>query len=360
MQNPPSPISDATRTRKHICVVTPCYNEVENVRELHKTIREVFEGLPQYTYTHLFIDNASKDGTGEILRELAAADPHVRVILNARNFGHIRSPYHGLLQGDGDANMLMASDFQDPPSMIPDFLRKWEEGFKIVIGVKVESDESSLMYALRSFYYGLSAKLSDVELMQHVTGFGLYDRRVLDILRKIDDPYPYFRGLIADIGLDLCKIPYRQPKRRRGITKNNFYTLYDMAMLGITNHSKVPLRMATMAGFFMSGVSLFIAFGYLVAKLIFWNSFEFGVAPILIGLFFFLSVQLLFIGVIGEYVGAIHTQVQKRPLVIEEERINFSETERSNARLETSAQPWRTPSSDSIENIAVSGLAADR
>lgn len=207
--------------------------------------------------------------------------------------------------------------------MIPDFLSKWEEGFKIVIGVKVESEESRLMYGLRSFYYGLSAKLSDVELMQHVTGFGVYDHRVLDILRKIDDPYPYFRGLIADIGLDIFKIPYRQPKRRRGITKNNFYTLYDMAMLGITNHSKVPLRLATMAGFLMSGVSLLIALGYLAAKLVFWSNLPFGTAPILIGLFFFSSVQLFFTGMIGEYVGAILTQVQKRPLVIEEERLNF-------------------------------------
>jgi glycosyltransferase involved in cell wall biosynthesis len=360
MQTPPAPISAVNGTRKHICVVTPCYNEVENVRELQKSIREVFEGLPQYTYTHLYIDNASKDGTVEILRELAAADPNVRVILNARNFGHIRSPYHGLLQGDGDANILMASDFQDPPSMLPDFLRKWEEGFRIVIGVKVESDESSLMYALRSFYYGLSARLSDVELMQHVTGFGLYDRRVLDILRKIDDPYPYFRGLIADIGLDLCKIPYRQPKRRRGITKNNFYTLYDMAMLGITNHSKVPLRAATMMGFLMSGVSLFIAFGYLVAKLLFWSQIPLGVAPILIGLFFFLSVQLFFLGVIGEYVGAIHTQVQKRPLVIEEERINFSGGDNSLPGKEALAELWRSTPSGSVDNVEVSSLAVDR
>ena len=323
MQNPPAQIGDADGTRKHVCVVTPCYNEVDNVAELHKAIRGVFAGLPQYTYTHLFIDNASKDGTALILRDLAASDPNVKVILNARNFGHIRSPYHGLLQSDGDATVAMASDFQDPPAMIPEFLSKWEEGFKIVIGVKVESAESSLMYALRSFYYGLAAKLSDVELMQHVTGFGVYDRRVLDILRRIDDPYPYFRGLIADIGLDICKIPYRQPKRIRGITKNNFYTLYDIAMLGITNHSKIPLRIATMAGFVMSGGSLLIAFCYLVAKLLFWYQYPAGAVPILISLFFFSSVQLFFIGIIGEYVGAIHTQVQKRPLVIEEERINF-------------------------------------
>ncbi len=356
MQDSPSVNGNANGTRKHICVVTPCFNEVGNVRELHEAIREVFEGLPQYTYSHLYIDNASTDGTVPILRELAATDPNVKVILNARNFGHIRSPYHGLLQGDGDANILMASDFQDPPTMIADFLRKWEEGFKIVIGVKVESEESSLMYALRSFYYGLSAKLSDVELMQHVTGFGLYDRRVLDILRKIDDPYPYFRGLIADIGLDLCKVPYRQPKRRRGITKNNFYTLYDMAMLGITNHSKWPLRIATMAGFVMSGGSLLIALCYFVAKLVFWYQYPAGAAPILISLFFFSSVQLFFIGIIGEYIGAIHTQVQKRPLVIEEERLNFHTRTRP---IDAHAQGWTSSPPEFEGTVAIPSHISD-
>jgi glycosyltransferase involved in cell wall biosynthesis len=325
--------------RKRVCVVTPCYNEVENVRELHQAIKQVFDGLPGYIYTHLYIDNASTDGTDVILRELAAADPSVQVILNARNFGHIRSPYHGLLQAEGDAVIVMASDFQDPPALIPEFLKHWEEGYKIVVGVKTQSEESALMYAIRSVYYGLVARLADIELMQHVTGFGLYDRRVLEILREIQDPYPYARGLIADIGLKLAKVPYTQPLRRRGITKNNFYTLYDMAMLGITNHSKIPLRVATMAGFLMSGGSLMVAFGYLVAKLLFWNWFSVGVAPILISLLFFSSVQLFFIGVLGEYIAAIHTQVQKRPLVIERERLNFvprPPTHRPHGRVDTS------------------------
>ena len=319
----PEANSTTNECLKHICVVTPCYNEVENVRELYVAIKLVFEKLPEYTYTHLYIDNASKDGTDRILRELAAADPNVKVIFNARNFGHIRSPYHGLIQLDADATVILASDFQDPPSMIPDFLRRWEEGYKIVIGVKVESEESRLMYFLRSVYYGVAKKLADIELMQHVTGFGLYDRRVIEILREIDDPYPYVRGLIADIGLGRAEIPYKQPNRRRGLSKNNFYTLYDLAILGITNHSKVPLRVATMAGFIMAAGSLLVAFGYLVAKLVFWNLFTVGVAPILISLFFFSSVQLFFIGIIGEYIGAIHTQVQKRPLVVERERLNF-------------------------------------
>jgi glycosyltransferase involved in cell wall biosynthesis len=313
--------------RKHITVVTPCYNEVENVRELYEAVKQVFAGLPQYTYDHIYIDNASKDGTADVLRELAAEDPNVRVIINARNFGHVRSPYHGLLQGEGDAVITMAADFQDPPSLIPDFLRRWEEGYKIVVGVKVAAEESGLMFALRSIYYGLAAKLADVQLMQHVTGFGLYDRRVVEILKRIDDPYPYARGLIADIGLDCCQVPYRQPQRRRGITKNNFYSLYDVAMLGITNHSKIPLRVATMAGFVMSAGALCMAFAYLVAKLLVWNWLNAGVAPMLISLFFFSSVQLFFIGILGEYLGAIHTQVQKRPLVIEKERINFGPRE---------------------------------
>lgn len=327
--------------RKHIGVVTPCYNEVENVRELHSAIRAVFDGLPQYTYTHLYIDNASTDGTPAALRGVAADDPNVRVILNARNFGHIRSPFHGLLQADGDAVVIMASDFQDPPSMIPEFLARWEQGVPIVIGVKTEAEESRLMWGLRSVYYGLVARLSDVELMQHVTGFGLYDRRVVEILREIDDPYPYFRGLIADIGLANAKIPYKQPKRRRGITKNNFYTLYDMAMLGVTNHSKVPLRVATMTGFLMSAMSLVTAFAYLAAKLMFWHWFSVGVAPLLISLFFFMSVQLFFIGVIGEYIGAIHTQVQKRPRVIERERINFHREGRRTLAKPQGRGDWR-------------------
>jgi glycosyltransferase involved in cell wall biosynthesis len=308
---------------KHITILTPCYNEEENVRPLYEAVKRIFAGLPQYTYDHLFIDNASRDHTVDILRKIAGDDPNVRVIVNARNFGHIRSPYHALLQTTGDAVIGMAADFQDPPEMIPQFLEKWEEGYKLVLGVKESAEESRLMYALRSCYYRLVARLSAVELTRNSTGFGLYDHRVVEILRQIDDPYPYFRGLIADIGFESYKIPYKQPNRRGGITKNNWYSLYDLGMLGITNHSKVPLRLATMAGFSMGVLSLFLAFGYLVAKLIFWNWFEAGIAPILMSLFFFSSVQLFFIGIIGEYIGAIHTQVQKRPLVIEKERINF-------------------------------------
>lgn len=308
---------------KHISVVTASYNEEENVQSLYESVRKVFAGLPGYTYEHVFIDNCSRDRTATILKEIAAADRNVKVILNARNFGHIRSGYHALLQASGDAVISLVADFQDPPALIVDFLKKWEEGYKIVVGVKVGAEETWAMFTVRKFYYRMVARLAEIELVENFTGFGLYDQKVIQILRQIDDPYPYFRGLIADIGFESFKIAYKQPLRKRGITKNNFYTLYDLAMLGIINHSKVPLRVATIAGFAMSALSLLVAFGYFVAKLLFWDWFTVGVAPIIISLYFFSSVQLFFIGMIGEYVGAILTQVQKRPLVIEKERINF-------------------------------------
>jgi len=245
------------------------------------------------------------------------------VIFNARNFGHIRSPYYALLQADGDAALAMASDLQDPPELIPQFLAKWEEGYKAVVAVKNKSEETKLFFFIRSMYYRLIHRLADFEIIQNFTGFGLYDRQILDYCRAIKDPYPYFRGIISDIGLPTAKIPFVQPARKRGLTKNNFYMLYDMAMLGITNHSKVPLRIAAMAGFAMSVISLLLGVAYFIYKLLFWNQFTVGVAPVIIGLFLFSSVQLFFIGMIGEYIGAIHTQVLDRPLVVERERINF-------------------------------------
>ncbi len=308
---------------KLISVVTPCYNEEANVDELHARIKAVFEGLPQYRYEQIFIDNASTDGTQAKLRDLAQRDPNVKVIYNVRNFGHIRSPMHGLMQAQGDAVILMVSDLQDPPEMIVDFLEKWEQGYKVVLGVKTESEETPLMFAIRSAYYNFIGKVSEVNLTKNNTGFGLYDQRVIQIVRDLDDPYPYFRGLVSELGFESAKITYKQPARKRGITKNNFYTLYDMAMLGITNHSKVPLRLATMAGFSLATLSLLVALGYFVAKLVFWNSFSLGQAPILIGIFFFASVQLFFTGILGEYIGAIYTQVLKRPMVVERERLNF-------------------------------------
>jgi polyisoprenyl-phosphate glycosyltransferase len=308
---------------KLISVVTPCYNEEANVRELYQRIKAVFDALPAYRYEQIFIDNASRDGTAAALRELAAADANVKVILNARNFGHIRSPYYALLQARGDGVVGMASDLQDPPELIPAFLERWEQGAKAVMGVKEQSDETLLMYSVRGAYYRLLDRIADIRIVRQATGFGLYDRVVIDQLRRLDDPYPYFRGLVAELGYETATVPYRQPKRRRGITSNNFYSLYDLAMLGIVNHSKVPLRLATICGFGMALLSFLIALGYLVAKLLLWDEFSLGLAPILIGFFFLSSVQLAFVGIVGEYIGSIYTQVKRLPLVVERERINW-------------------------------------
>jgi polyisoprenyl-phosphate glycosyltransferase len=309
---------------KLISIVSPCYNEEGNVEALTDRVRTVFAQMPQYRYEHILIDNHSSDSTVEILRGIAARDPHVKVIVNARNFGHLRSPQHALLEAQGDAVVVLLSDLQDPPELIAEFIREWEAGYPIVVAVKSTSEENSLMYKVRSFYYKTVARLTDVNVLEHFTGFGLYDRKVMDILREdFQDPYPYFRGQIAEIGFPQKIIHYNQKRRMRGITKNNFYSLYDMAMLGITNLSKVPLRMVVFGGFICAGLSLFAGFAYLIAKLIFWNSFQFGLAPTMIGLFFLGSVQLISLGIIGEYVGSIHTIVQNRPLVTEKERINF-------------------------------------
>jgi glycosyltransferase involved in cell wall biosynthesis len=308
--------------RKLISIVTPCYNEEANIDELYQRIVAVMSRL-DYDYEHIFIDNCSTDNSLVKLRALAAQDKRVKLILNARNFGHIRSPYHALLQARGDAAVLIASDLQDPPEMIEEFVKKWEEGFKTVMAVKPESEESRLMFVARRAYYRFVTRISEVPLVQNATGAGLFDRAVLDILKKIDDPYPYFRGLLCEIGFPIATVPFKQPRRMRGITKNNFYTLYDIAMLGITNHSKVPLRLMVMGGALLAGLSLFAAFGFLIAKLVFWNSFQMGIAPLLISLFFFSSVQILFLGMLGEYLGSVHTKIRNMPLVVEAERVNF-------------------------------------
>jgi glycosyltransferase involved in cell wall biosynthesis len=307
-----------------LTILTACYNEEGNVREVYQQVRAAMQTIPGYEYEHLFIDNASTDATVAILRELAAADKRVKVIVNTRNFGQVRSPYYALLQARGDAVMTCVADLQDPPELIPQFVRKWEEGYKIVIGVKKGSQESWLMRRTRKLYYWLVATLSsDVLLVHNFTGFGLYDREVVEQARSTDEQYPYFRGLICDFGYERAEIPYVQPARTQGVTKHSFMSLYDIAMLGITNHSKVPLRIATIAGFAISVLSLLVAFGYLVAKLMYWNELQMGTAPLLIGIYFFGAVQLFFIGILGEYIGSIHTQVHRRPLVVERERINF-------------------------------------
>lgn len=308
--------------KKLISIVTPCYNEVENVDELTARVKAVMKRLA-YDYEHIFIDNSSTDGTVAKIKAIAAIDPSVKLIVNARNFGHIRSPYYGVLQAQGDACVLIASDLQDPPEMIIEFIRKWEEGFKTVLAVKPESEESQAMFFIRSSYYRLISKISEVNLVQNATGAGLFDKAVIEILRKIQDSNPYFRGLLCEIGFPIALVPFKQPRRQRGITKNNFYTLFDLAMIGITNHSKVPLRLMTIGGFLVSFLSVLAALGFLIAKLVSWDSFQLGTAPILIGLFFFGAVQTFFIGIIGEYIGSIYTQVRNMPLVVELERVNF-------------------------------------
>ena len=308
---------------RYISVVTHCYNEEKNVQELYERVKKVIGCLNGYSYEHIFIDNSSKDKTVDILRDIAKHDKNIKVIINARNFGQIRSANYAILQAKGDAVISIVADLQDPPEMIRDFIKKWEEGYKIVVGVKSKSEESPVFYALRRGYYFLIGRLSEIELIKNFTGFGLYDQEVINILRKIDDPYPYFRGLICDIGFDRAEILYTQPKRKRGITKNNFYTLYDMAMLGLISHTKIPLRLATWLGFVTAGISFLVGLFYLVYKLLNWQSFTLGLAPLVVGLSFLGGVQLLFLGVIGEYVGAIYTQVLHRPMVIEKERINF-------------------------------------
>ena len=306
-----------------ISVVAPCFNEEENVDELHRRVSAVFERWPHHELEMIFIDNASIDRTAERLRAIAAADPRVKVILNARNFGHVRSPMHAVLAATGDAVIPMASDLQDPPETIVAFVDGWERGFRKVVAVKPVSRENRLLFALRKLYYDGLSRISEIPLIQNFTGFGLYDRRVIDYIRELDDPYPYFRGLVSEVGYDTLVVEFEQPRRLRGLTKNNFYTLYDIAMLGITNHSKLPLRVATIGGFAMSAASFAVALGYLLYKLLNWYAFDVGQAPLVIGLFFLFSVQLCFIGLLGEYVLAIHRHVLHRPLVVERERINF-------------------------------------
>jgi len=308
--------------KKLISIVTPCYNEEENIDELYQRIAAVMATLP-YDYEHICIDNSSTDATVRKIKEIASQDKRVKLIVNARNFGHIKSPYYGMLQSSGDACILIASDLQDPPEMIVEFIKKWEEGYKIVLAVKPESDEHSIMFFLRKTYYRFITRISEVPLVQNATGAGLFDRAVVNILRSIQDPYPYFRGLLCEIGFPIATVPFKQPRRQRGVTKNNFYTLYDIAMLGITNHSKVPLRLMAMSGFLLAFLSIIVAMFFLVAKLFYWNSFQLGTAPILIGIFFFGAIQTFFIGVLGEYIGSIHTQVRNMPLVVELERVNF-------------------------------------
>jgi glycosyltransferase involved in cell wall biosynthesis len=309
---------------KTISIVTPCFNEEGNVREVYERVRDLMLNLGRYRYEHIFIDNASRDKTFAILSEIAAVDSNVKVIRNARNFGHVRSPMHALLQTRGDAVIALMSDLQDPPEVLAQLLEEWEKGMPIVIAVKHQSREAAPMFMVRKLFYRLVNRLSDdIETYENFTGFGLYDRQVIDLVRQFGDPYPYFRGMIAEIGLPHSEVLYEQQRRKSGKSKNNFYTLYDLAMLGITKLSKVPLRLVTFSGFAGSLFALLGGVAYFAYKLLFWQQFTLGIAPIAIGMFFLGSLQLLFMGIIGEYIGNIHTQVHNRPLVVERERLNF-------------------------------------
>ena len=314
---------------KKISVLIPCYNEAENVGPISRAVTEILEKeLPQYDYELVFIDNDSTDGTRDIIRGLCADNPRIKAILNARNFGQFNSPYYGMLQVTGDCVIEMVADFQDPVEMIPKYIHEWEKGYKIVIGIKTSSKENRLMYWLRSCYYKTIKKLSDVEQIEHFTGSGLYDREFIEVLRNLDDPTPFLRGIVAELGYRRKEIPYEQPRRRAGKTHNNFYRLYDAAMLSVTSYTKAGLRLATIFGSICAVVSMLIAMVYLVMKLIWWDRFPAGMAPMLIGMLFLGSVQLSFIGFLGEYIMSINQRVMKRPLVIEEERINFNEEEK--------------------------------
>ena len=311
---------------KKISLVSSCYNEEENLDTLYERVTKAIEPFcDKYEFEYILLDNGSTDKTEQKLRELAQKDKRIKVILNTRNFGHIRSPYYGMIQSSGEAIIYLASDLQDPPELIKDFIEKWEQGYKIVLGKKTKSEETLLMFLIRSAYYEFLSRIADDDsgLVKNCTGFGLYDKKVIDIIKNMQDPYPYIRGLICDIGYEKAFVEFTQPARKRGITKNNFYTLYDNAMLGIVKHSKAPLRIMTFLGFGFSFLSLLTAFLYFILKLIFWEQFTLGMAPIIISLFFFASVQLFCLGVLGEYIGAIYTRVNTKPVVVEKERINF-------------------------------------
>ena len=305
-----------------ITVCTPTFNEKENIRELYSKIKDVFKNL-NYDYEHLVIDNNSNDGTIEILKEIASEDKKFKVIINSKNYGHIKSPFHGLLQSDGDATILMASDFQDPIELITAYIQKWQSGSKIVLGKKISSEENSFIFSMRKMFYKFLNKISETKLTENTTGSGIFDKSVINQLRNINDPYPYLRGLLNELSDEISIIEFNQPKRLSGKTKNNIFTLYDIGMLGIIKHSRAPLRLVTLLGFVLSFLSLLTAFIYFIYKLIFWNSFDVGIAPLVIGIFGFASIQILLLGIIGEYVGILLIHLRNLPLVIEKERINF-------------------------------------
>jgi polyisoprenyl-phosphate glycosyltransferase len=310
--------------KKTISVVSGCLNEEANLSEFYDRVLKVLGQFPDFDYEIIVADNCSTDGSRDILRRLASQDPHFKVILNANNFGPIRSGYNAFMQASGDAVVLMAADLQDPPELIADMLRKWEEGYKVVAAIKSRSKENPVLFLARKIYYRILSRASESTIViRDFTGFGLYDRRVMEALKRYSEPLPYLRGLVSEIGFRRAELEYVQPRRKHGRSKHNLFTLYDVAVSGFVSHSKLPLRLATFSGFCLAGLSLTIALAYFIYKLLFWSTFALGLAPLVIGLFFFSAVQLIFIGIIGEYIGAILTQVKNHPLTIEDERINF-------------------------------------
>ena len=308
---------------KKISILVPTYNEEENVEPLSSAIVEQLNKLPEYDYEIIFIDNDSCDATREKLRSLCAKNKKIKAIFNAKNFGQNNSPYYGLLQTTGDCAILMCADFQDPVEMIPQLISEWENGAKIVSCIKTTSLESKFWRFLRTCYYKLIKKLSQVEQIEHFTGFGLYDKSFLDVLKNLNDSTPFLRGIVAELGFKRKEIEYQQQRRRAGSSKNSFFSLYDVAMLSFTSYTKAGLRLATFTGFFLSFMCMVIAFAYLILKLFWWNLFSIGMAPIVIGMFFLGAIQLVFLGFMGEYILSINQRIMHRPLVIEQERINF-------------------------------------
>lgn len=309
---------------KKISILVPCYNEEENVVAFGSAVEEeLLRSLSGYDYEIVFIDNHSRDRTQKLLREMCASNTKMKAIFNAKNFGQFNSPYYGLQQTSGDCVILMCCDFQDPVDMIPKFVSEWEAGNKVVIGIKTSSKENRIMRFFRTCYYRLIKKMSDVEQIEHFTGFGLYDRSFIDTLRDLNDPTPFLRGIVAELGPDRVEIPYEQAKRRAGKTHNNFFTLYDAAMLSFTSYTKFGLRLATIVGFAMSVLSLIAAIIYLILKLTNWYMFPAGSIPVLLAVLVLGSMQLFFIGLLGEYILNMNQRLMNRPLVVEEERINF-------------------------------------
>ena len=318
--------------KKLISVVIPCYNEEENVQAMTDTVTQIITSeLPEYDYEIIFIDNHSQDGTKRIIRRICEEDRHVKAIFNARNFGQMRSPVHGFKQAKGDCVIRLNADFQDPPELIPTLVHKWEEGNKIVLCIKNKTEEGPIMAFVRRQYYKFLRKITDIGHIENFTGFGLFDRAFVDVVRKIHDPMPYFRGMVAEFGFDYAVVPYERPNRRAGKSKNHFYSLYDVAMNGITSYSKVIMRLATFMGFAIGGMSFLVAIIYTILKLIHWDWFRSGIAPLIIGVFFLGGINLFFTGLLGEYILAINSRVLDRPLVVEEERLNFDEPEKESA-----------------------------